>query len=162
MTNSQANAAESAAGSRTPRAGTKSRSPAERDAPASGPVPMNGLTITRWNLGLSLSLAVTILGGAFMLQWDRTSGVEAEVRDLRAQVGDLGVQVGSLRVELHTEINGLRQELHTEISGLRHEVGAEIDGLRRELREEVGGLREEIRDLAELIRAREAPAPSAQ
>ena len=117
---------------------------------------MNGITITRWSLGTSLTLAVAILGGAFQFQSDRIGGVEDEVRDLRTA--------------LHTEISGLRQELRADMRGetavvrgeiavLSEEVRADIGDLREEmgdLREEVGDVREEVRQLAELIRARDA------
>lgn len=114
MPNSKADAAKGATIAGEPAADAKSRARAGRRASADHPAPMSGIIITRWSLGISLSLAVAILGGAHMLQWDRTTRVEAEVRDLRA--------------ELHTEINGLRREL-------RADIRAEIGVLRDEVRE---------------------------
>lgn len=92
---------------------------------AGAPPAMNGITITRRGLALALG----ILGGAYMLQWDGTSGVEAQVRDLR--------------VELHTEINGLRQDVRANI---------------RDLRQEIGTLGEQLQELAIFIRTRDAAA----
>ncbi|WP_420615283.1 hypothetical protein [Candidatus Palauibacter sp.] len=109
---------------------------------------MNGVTITRWSLGISLTLAVTILGGAFTFQSERISGVESEVRDLRA--------------ELHTEINGLRQEVSADIRDLRHEMRTEIGTLRQEVRTDIGDLRDEVRELADVIRTRDTPDADAQ
>lgn len=90
MPNSKADAAKSAPDAGTSDAGSTPRPRVGRRTSAGAPAPRNGITITRRGLALALG----ILGGAYMLQWDRTSGVEAQVRDLR--------------VELPTQINGLR------------------------------------------------------
>ena len=148
MPNPKADTAKPAPAPGSPGAGAKPRPRADRPASADDPAPMNGLTITRWNLGISLTLAVTILGGAFTFQSERISGVESEVRDLRG--------------ELHTEINGLRQEVRTDIRDLRHEMRTEIGGLREEVRADIGDLRDEVRELADLIRARDTPDAGAQ
>ena len=86
--NSKADAATPAPHAGVPGAETKDRARADRRASADAPP--KGITIT----GRSLAPALGILGSIFMLQWDRTGAVEAQVRDLS--------------VELHTEINGLR------------------------------------------------------
>ena len=101
---------------------------------------MNGITITRRGLGISLPVAVAVLGGAFTLVWNRTSGIEDQVRDLRR--------------ELHTEINGLRQEVRTDIRDLRYEIGA----LRHEMRADIGALHDQVQELAILIRTRDDAA----
>ena len=155
MPNSKADTAKPAPAAGSPGAGAKLRPRADRPASADAPARMNGVTITRWNLGISLTLAVTILGGAFTFQSERISGVESEVRDLRG--------------ELHTEINGLRQEvradirdLRTGIGTLRQEVRTDIGNLRDEVRTDIGNVRDEVRELADLIRARDAPEADPQ
>lgn len=162
MPNSKADTAKPASAAGSPGAGAKHRPRADRPASADASAPMKGVTITRWSLGISLTLAVTILGGAFTFQSERISGVESEVRDLRG--------------ELHTEINGLRQEVRADIRDLRHEMRTEIGTLREdmsalreevrtdigELRDEFRELRDEFRELADLIRARDTPDAAAQ
>ena len=123
MPHSKASTAKSAPDAGTPDAGSKPRPRVGRRTSAGTPAPMNGITITRRGLALALG----ILGGAYMLQWDRTSGVEAQVRDLRG--------------DLHTEINGLRQDVRADI---------------RDLRQEIGTLREQVREIAIFIRTRDA------
>ena len=151
MPNSKADTAKSAPAAGPPGAEAKSRPPADDQASTDAPAPLNGITITRWGLGISLPIAVAVLGGAFMLVWNRTSGVEDQVRDLRG--------------ELHTEINGLRQEVRTDIRDLRYEIGAlrhemrtEIGTLREEMRADIGALRDQVQELAILIRTRDAAA----
>ena len=123
MPNSKADAAKSAPDAGTSDAGSKPRPRVGRRTSAGARAPMNGITITRRGLALALG----ILGGAYMLQWDRTSGVEAQVRDLRG--------------DLHTEINGLRQDVRADI---------------RDLRQEIGTLRDQVQELAIFIRTRDA------
>ena len=143
MSNSNADNAKPAP---APAVAAKSRVRGDRRAAGTAPARMNGITITRWSLGTSLTLAAAVFGGAFGFLWDRIAGVEAEVRDLRT--------------ELHTEINGLRQELRADMRGeiavLREEVRADIGDLREEVRADIGDLREEVRQLAAIIRARDA------
>lgn len=137
MPNSKADTAKSAPAAGTPGAEAKSRPDADDQASTDAPAPLNGITITRWGLGISLPIAVAILGGAFGYLSNRISGVEDQVRDLRG--------------ELHTEINGLRQEVRTD---LRHEIGT----LRDEMRADIGALRDQVQELAILIRTRDADA----
>ena len=143
--------------SKASSAGSQTSGGASGLARATPRAPVNGLTITRWSLSLSLTLALAVLTGAFTLVWERTvalhetqveligrvSTIEAEVRDLREDVGLLREEVGELREE---------------VGELREEMGE----LREEVRSEIGELREEVRQLAALIRAREAPDTSAE
>ena len=136
--------------SKASSAGSQTSGGASGLARATPRAPVNGLTITRWSLSLSLTIALAVLTGAFTLVWDRTvtlqetqfeligrvSTIEAEVRDLREDVGLLREEVGELREEMSE--------------------------LREEVRSEIGELREEVRQLAALIRAREAPDTSAE
>ena len=135
----------------------KSRARGERRGSGTAPARMNGITITRWSLGVCLSLALTVLTGAFTFQSGRISGVEDEVRGLRTA---LHTEINGLRQEMHAGINGLRQEMHAGINGLRQELRADMRGeiavLREEVRADIGDLREEVRELAALIRARDA------
>ena len=138
MPNSKADAATPAPAAGAPGAEAKDRPDADDQASTDAPTPKNGITITR----LSLTLAVAVLGGAFTLVWNRTSGIEDQVRDLRG--------------ELHTEINGLRQEVRADIRDLRHEMRTEIGTLREEMRADIGALRDQVQELAILIRTRDA------
>ena len=150
MPNSKADNAKPATVAGEPAADAKSRARAGRRASADNPAPRNEITITRRGLGVSFSLAVTILAGAMVCLAARMSGIEASVRDLRADLGD---EFGGLRQEMRAEFSGLRQELRAvmreEIGGLRAETGS--------LRAEMDGLRAEIHELGVLIRARYAP-----
>ena len=127
MPESKTNAAESRTVADKPAAGAGSHA---RTGPRRT---TDGITITRWSLGLSLTLALAVLTGAFTLVWDRTASLEAQMRDLR--------------LEVRADIGDLRGDLR----GLRAEVSADIDGLR-----------DEVRELAALIRARETPDRGAQ
>ena len=151
MPNSKADTAKSAPAAGTPGAEDKARPHADDQASKDAPTPKNGITITRRGFGISLPIAVAVLGGAFGYLSNRISGVEDQVRDLRG--------------ELHTEINGLRQEVRTEIRDLRYEVGTlrhemrdEIGTLRDEMRADIGALRDQVQELAILIRTRDAAA----
>ena len=148
MSNSNADNAKPA-----PAVAAKSRVRGDRRAAGTAPARMNGITITRWSLGTSLTLAAAVFGGAFGFLWDRIAGVEAEVRGLRTE---LHTEINGLRTELHTEIDGLRQELRADMRGEIAVVRGEIAVLREEVRADIGDLREEVRELAALIRARDA------
>ena len=138
MPESKTNAAESRTVADKPAAGAGSHA---RTGPRRT---TDGITITRWSLGLSLTLALTVLIGAFTLVWDRTASLEAQMRDLR--------------LEVRADIGDLRGDLR----GLRAEVRADIDDLRAEVSADIDGLRDEVRELAALIRARETPDRGAQ
>ena len=142
MSNSNADNAKPA-----PAVAAKSRVRGDRRAAGTAPARLNGITITRWSLGTSLTLAAAVFGGAFGFLWDRIGGVEDELRDLRT--------------ELHTEVNGLRADVRADIGDLRAEMGdlrEEVRGDIADLREEMSDLREEVRQLAAIIRARDAGA----
>ena len=124
----------------------------------------DGITVTRWSLGLSLTIALTVVTAAFTLVWNQTltlgetqMHLVASVSGLDARVTGLETEVRGLRAEMHEEIGGLRAEMREEIGGLRAEMREEIGGLRAEMSEEIGGLRGEIRELADLIRDRPGP-----
>ena len=113
----------------------------------------DGITITRWSLGLSLMIALTIVTGAFTLVWEQTATLGERHLQLVTHVGGLdGRMIG-----LETRMTGLETRmtgLESEVRDLREEMGG--------LSEEMGGLREEVRDLADLIRARDLPGPPGQ
>ncbi|WP_419938346.1 hypothetical protein [Candidatus Palauibacter sp.] len=104
------------------------------------------ITITRWSLGLSLTLALTVVTAAFTLVWNQTAVLGETQMQLVASVGGLDARVTGL----DQRVTGLESE----VRGLRTEMREEIGGLRAEMREEIGGLREEIGELADLIRER--------
>lgn len=112
----------------------------------------DGISITRWSLALSLTLALSVVAAAFTLVWNRTLTLGETQVQLVASVADLNARVTGLESEV--------RDLRAEIRDLRTEMREEIGSLRAEMREEIGGLREDIRDLADLIREREPPAPS--
>ncbi len=85
--------------------------------------------MTRWSLGFSLALALTVGMGAFFLLWDRTNALHARHLELVERVSYIQAQVTVLQEDVTT--------------------------LRGDMRESVAGLREEIRELGALIRARE-------
>ena len=95
MPNSTADAAKSAAAG-TPGAEAKPRARRGRRKSADAAAPMNGITITRWNL----TLAIAVLGGAFTLVWNRTAALDSRVWDLRDQVAGLRADIGDLRAEV--------------------------------------------------------------
>ena len=103
----------------------------------------DGITITRWSLGLSLTTALTVLTAAFALVWNQTT-----------TLGETQVQLVAGVARLDARMTGVE----TRVAGLE----SEVRDLRTEVREEIGGLREEIRRLADFIRAREMQSPPAQ
>ena len=120
----------------------------------------DGITVTRWSLGLSLTIALTVVTAAFTLVWNQTLTLGETQMHLVASVSGLDARVAGLETRMagiETEVRDLRAEMHEEIGNLRAEVREEIGGLRAEVREEIGGLREEIRALADLIRDRPGP-----
>ena len=124
----------------------------------------DGITITRWSLGLSLSIALTVVTAAFTLVWNQTVRLGETQVQLIATVTDLGGRTTGLdgrMTGLETRMTGLETRmtgLETRMTGLE----SEVRDLRVEVREEIGGLREEIRELADLIRERELADSPAQ
>ena len=114
----------------------------------------DGITVTRWTLGISLSIALTVLTGAFTLVWDETTTVGEMQVQLVDRVSRVEVQVGELR----EDVADLRGELRESVADLRGEAA----DLRGELRESVADLRGEIRELGDLIRARETSGVGTQ
>lgn len=132
---------------RRPRAGVRRPGAADR------------ITITRWSLALSLTLALSVVAAAFTLVWNRTVTLGETQVQLVAGVADLNARVTGLESEVR-DLRAEMRDLRAEIRDLRTEMREEIGSLRAEMREEIGGLREEIRDLADLIRERGPPVPS--
>ncbi len=117
----------------------------------------DGITITRWSLGLSLGIALTLLTGAFSLVWSETSTLRETQVELVTRVSRLEVQFEELREDvaaLREDVTALRDD----ITALREDVTA----MRGELRESVADLRGEIRALGDLIRGREPLGAGAQ
>jgi len=106
--------------------------------------------ITRWNLSLSLTLALTIVAGGFSLLWERTNALHATQLELVTRVTRVEVQVQDLR----EDVVALREDM----VALREEMAA----LREELRESVRTLREEVRGRGDPIRAHETLEVGAQ
>ena len=116
----------------------------------------DGITITRWSLGLSLMIALTVVTAAFTLVWEQTATLGERQVQFVAHVGVLDGRMSGLE----TRMSGLE----TRMSGLETRMTSletRMTSLESEVREEISGLREEIRGLADLIRARE-PGPPAQ
>lgn len=101
----------------------------------------DGIVITRWSLALSLSIALTVLAGAYSLAWQRMDAFHATQLTLVDRVS---------RIEVHTTFLG------EEVTVLGEEVAV--------LREEVAVLREEMQagfaELRELIRAGRTDGPT--
>jgi len=110
----------------------------------------DGITITRWSLGLSLTIALTVVMAAFTLVWNQTVTLGETQVQLVASVSGLDARVTGLEAEM--------RDLRSEVRDLR----SEVRDLRSEVREEVGGLREEVRGLADLIRDLDRPGPPSQ
>lgn len=117
----------------------------------------DGITITRWSLGLSLTIALTVVTAAFTLVWNQTVRLGETQLQLVARVTGLDERTMGLDTRI-TSLESEMRDLRAEVGDLRVEVG----DLRVEVREEVGGLREEIRELADFIRERDLPDPPVQ
>ncbi|MDE2719788.1 hypothetical protein [Candidatus Palauibacter polyketidifaciens] len=103
----------------------------------------DGITITRWSLGLFITFALSVVTAAFTLVWNQT------------------LKLGDTQVQLVAHVAGLDARmisLETRVAG----VETEVRDLRAEVRVEIGGLREQMRELAELIRDPEPPRPPSQ
>ena len=113
-------------------AGRRSRTDGDRVA--------DRITITRWNLGLSLALALSVLTGAFTLVWDEVATLDETQVTLVSGVSRLEVKVETLS----EDVTMLREEMRAEVAMLREEMRADF------------------RALGDLIRARETSAGDAQ
>ena len=99
----------------------------------------DGITNTRWSLGLSLTIALTVVTAAFTLVWNQT------------------VRLGETQVQLVASVTGLNERttgLETRMVSLETRMAG--------VESEVRALRDEVRELADLIRERDLPGPSAQ
>lgn len=117
----------------------------------------DGITITRWNLGLSLTIALTVLTGAFTLVWDEMTTFRETQVALVERVSRVEVKVEALQEDvtaLQEDVTALQED----VTAIREDVTA----IRNELRESVADLREEIRTLGDLIRARETSSVGTQ
>lgn len=104
----------------------------------------DGITITRWSLGLSLTIALTVVTAAFTLVWNQTE-----------KLGETQVQLVAIAASLDARMTGVETRmtgLETRMTGLETRVA----GLESEVRD----MREEIRELADLIRDRELRPPA--
>lgn len=152
MPKSRADVAKSRPAVETPGAGTDARPRGDRDRTR------DGITISRWSLGLSLTIAITALTGAFTLVWDGVT----DLRDTQ-----VGLVTGLSRVEVEVrsvreEVRDLREEVRRDIGDLREEVRSDIGEFREEMRqfrEEMRRFREEMRDSAA---SRETPDAAVQ
>ncbi|MYC87871.1 MAG: hypothetical protein F4X22_06490 [Gemmatimonadales bacterium] len=142
---------------------------AGRRSHAEGHRVVDGIMITRWNLSLSLTLALAVVAGGFSILWERTTALHATQLELVTRVTRVEVQVEGLR----EDVTALREELHESVAALREEMAAlraefreEMAALRAELREEMAALREElggdIRERGDLTRAHETLEVGAQ
>ena len=98
MPNSKADATTPTPDAGVPGAEAKDRARADRRAAADAPAPPSGITITRWGLALALG----ILGGTFMLVWNRTAGLDDRMWSLQDQVADMRTEIGVVRHEVGT------------------------------------------------------------
>ncbi len=99
----------------------------------------DGITITRWSLALSLTIALAVVTGAFTLVWEQMTNLGETQKQLVAAVAGLDARTTGL----DARITGLETRMI---------------GLESEMRE----MRGEIRELADLIRAREPGVPPTQ
>ena len=99
------------------------------------------MSISRWSLGVSLAIALTVVMGGFTLVWYELNAFRETQLELVAGVS---------RVEAHVEA------LQEDVTALRVELREGVADLRGEMRD----LRGEIRELGDLIRAREPREPS--
>ena len=99
------------------------------------------MSISRWSLGVSLAITLTVVMGGFTLVWYELNAFRETQLELVAGVS---------RVEAHVEA------LQEDVTALRVELREGVADLRGEMRD----LRGEIRELGDLIRAREPREPS--
>ena len=108
------------------------------------------MSISRWNLGVSLAIALTVVMGGFTLVWYELNAFRETQVELVAGVSRVEAQVEILK----EDVTALRVELRESVADLRREM--------RDLRREMRDLRGEIRELGDLIRAREPSGDGAQ
>ena len=163
MAESNTDTAESRTAVGEPAAARRTRAEGRRAA--------DGITVTRWNLGLSLTFALTVVTGAFTLLWERTNALQATQIELVAHASRMEFQVTDLRedvVTLREDMVALREDmvvLREEVTAIRGDVTAireDVTALREELRDGVAELREEIRGRPDLNRARETSGVGTQ
>ena len=74
----------------------------------------DGITITRWSLGLSLTVALTVVTAAFTLVWNQTVRLGDTQVQLVATVADLGGRMTGLESRmtgLQTRVTGLEARM---------------------------------------------------
>ena len=101
------------------------------------------MSISRWSLGVSLAIALTVVMGGFTLVWYELNAFRETQLELVAGVSRVEAQV---------------EALQEDVTALRVELREGVADLRGEMRD----LRGEIRELGDLIRAREPSGDGAQ
>ncbi|MDE2663037.1 MAG: hypothetical protein OXI39_08545 [Gemmatimonadota bacterium] len=155
----------------TPRAGADAgrtrvddRSSRSRVRPSGA---ADGITVTRWSLGLSLTVALTVVTAAFTLVWNQTVRLGETQVQLVASIAGVNDRVAGIEPRmstLETRLTGIETRLtgiETHVTGLELRVTG-LESEVREMREGVAGLSEEVRELADLIRDRGLPDPPTQ
>ena len=60
----------------------------------------DGITVTRWALGLSVTVALVVLGGGFGLLWDRIGALETRIGDGEATDRGILAQVAEINANV--------------------------------------------------------------
>ena len=106
------------------------------------------MSISRWSLGVSLAIALTVVMGGFTLVWYELNAFRETQLELVAGVSRVEAHVEALQ----EDVTAIRED----VTALRVELRESVADLRGEMRD----LRGEIRELGDLIRAREPREPS--
>ena len=108
------------------------------------------MSISRWSLGVSLAIALTVVMGGFTLVWYELNAFRETQLELVAGVSRAEAQIEALQ----EDVTALRED----VAALRVELRDSVADLRGEMPD----LRGEIRELGDLIRAREPSGDGAQ
>ena len=108
------------------------------------------MSISRWSLGVSLAIALTVVMGGFTLVWYELNAFRETQLELVAGVSRVEAHVEALQ----EDVTAIRED----VTALRVELRESVADLRGEMRD----LRGEIRELGDLIRAREPSGDGAQ
>ena len=115
------------------------------------------MSISRWSLGVSLAIALTVLMGGFTLVWYELNAFRETQLELVAGVSRVEAQVEALQEDvtaIREDVTAIRED----VTAIRVELRESVADLRGEMRD----LRGEIRELGDLIRAREPSGDGAQ
>ena len=108
------------------------------------------MSISRWSLGVSLAIALTVVMGGVTLVWYELNAFRETQLELVAGVSRVEAHVEALQ----EDVTAIRED----VTALRVELRESVADLRGEMRD----LRGEIRELGDLIRAREPSGDGAQ